>query len=210
MPLFREWGIGNTGLAAIWKIEEPESFFREQTGLDSAIKSDTRRIEHLAGRFLLKQIKKDFPLHLIHKNEHDKPILPLNEVHFSISHSWPYIAAIIDSEKSVGIDIQTWNPAIHKIAYKFLSDDEQMMVGDDTRMLTLAWCAKETVYKWHGKRGVEFIEQLPIIKFDNSNCDNTNIFINLNNIPQIVFIENIINIDFACTFINSVQNLAIS
>lgn len=61
MPLFREWSSDKYSLAAIWKIEEPESFFTERTGITSDIKNEKRRMERLAGRFLLKYLKNDFP-----------------------------------------------------------------------------------------------------------------------------------------------------
>src|SRR5271156_3599313 len=151
MPLLKEWNIGPYGLAAIWKTEEPESFFREATGIDTDIKNDKRRIEHLAGRYLLRHLEEDFPIHGIKKDIHDKPRIDNDEFRFSISHSWPYIAAVINPFAEAGIDIQTWNPRIQDIQHKFLSADEQEMFQNDTKLLTLAWCAKEAAYKWNGK-----------------------------------------------------------
>src|ERR1035437_1747349 len=108
MPLYKEWNVGDDGVAAIWKIEEPESFFKERTGLESGIKNEKRRIEYLAGRFLLKHLEEEFPLHTIQKDEHDKPRIDNNHFFFSISHSWPYIAVVVDPLSEAGIDIQTW------------------------------------------------------------------------------------------------------
>ena len=65
-------------MAAIWKIDEPETFFTERTGISSDIKSEKRRMEHLAGRFLLKHLKEDFPLFNIKPDEHDKRYLHVN------------------------------------------------------------------------------------------------------------------------------------
>ena len=202
MPLFKEWNIGPHALAAIWKVEEPESFFKEQTGIESAIKNDKRRIEHLAGRFLLKHLKQDFPLHEIGKDGHDKPRIEDNRYFFSISHSWPYIAAVIDPHKEAGIDIQTWNPRIREIQHKFLSPDEQRLFGNDLQLLTAAWTAKEAVYKWNGRRNVEFIADLPISFFEaNPQVNNISIFFKSFENPKIISIENIINTDFTCSYI---------
>jgi len=160
MPLYREWSSDPYSLAAIWKIEEPESFFMEKTGLRPAIKAEKRRLEHLAGRFLLRHLVADFPLLHIFPDEHDKPRIAENEYYFSISHSFPYVAAVVSPYVECGIDIQVWHARIEQIQHKFLSDQEQSMIGTDPRMITLAWCAKEAAYKWQGRRGVEFIDHL--------------------------------------------------
>jgi len=210
MPLIKEWNIGAHGLAAIWKVEEDEAFFREQTGLAPDIKNERRRIEHLAGRYLLKHLEEDFPLHAIAKDEHDKPRIDRDEYFFSISHSWPYIAAVIDPLAEAGIDIQTWHPRIGDIKHKFLSADEQGLFNDETELLTLAWTAKEAVYKWNGKRGVDFIEHLPIEQFYNvKDKYEMVIYFKLKKMPQMVFVENLITTDFACSYVYKAQDWAI-
>lgn len=166
MPLFKEWNPGLHSLAAIWHITEPESFFREQVQPGSFIRNDKRRIEHLAGRYLLQYLKADFPLHDIVPNEQDKPVLPDASTHFSVSHSYPYAAALIHSREPVGIDLQCWHERILKIRDKFLSPAEQECCGDNPEEVTLAWCAKEAAYKFHGQRGIDFIAQLPIQKWE--------------------------------------------
>jgi phosphopantetheinyl transferase len=210
MPLYKEWEIGDHGLAAIWKVEEDEAFFIERTGMTSDMKNERRRIEHLAGRFLLKHLEADFPLHQINKDEQDKPRIDNNAFFFSISHSWPYIAAVIDPYEEAGIDIQTWHPRIEQIQHKYLSAEEQELFKNDPKLLTLAWSAKEAVYKWNGKRGVDFIEHLPIEVF-NKNAPNLNITIysKANKMPRMVFVENIINTYFTCSYVVFAQDWAI-
>ena len=166
MPLYREWSIARHSLAAIWKIDEPEAFFKEATGLAPDIKSEKRRMEHLAGRFLLKYLKQDFPVLNIRPDHHDKPRIDDNTYFFSISHSWPYVAAIISPIRECGIDIQTWHNHIEKIQHKFLSREEQELFRSDPQLLTAAWCAKEAAYKWQGRRGVDFITDLPIMSME--------------------------------------------
>ena len=207
MPLLKQWNPGSHARAAIWKVEEPEAFFREQTGIETKINNDIRRMEHLAGRFLLQHLQADFPLKEILIDEHDKPYLDGNEWYFSISHSWPYIAAVIDPIEETGIDIQTWNGKIERIKHKFLSEEEQEMLLHDQKYFTLAWCAKECAYKWHGKSGIAFIEELPIAWFGR-NLD-INIYFKLNKVPQMIFTKSFITDDFACTYIENVQDWAI-
>ena len=203
MGLYREWASDPYSLAAIWKIEEPESFFIERAGIAyNEIKNDKRRIERVAGRFLLKYLKQDFPLLNIRPDEHDKPRIDNNEYYFSISHSWPYVAAVVSPYVEAGIDIQCWHPRIEKIQHKFLSAAEQEMVGKDSRFITLAWSAKEAVYKWQGRRGVEFIEHLPLILFHLEE-ENENIKINTQlTIPKReISIKPLLEKDFSCAYV---------
>lgn len=202
MPLLKEWKIGDHALAAIWKIEEPEEFFARYTGIVSDIKNDKRRIEHLAGRYMLMHLKEDFPLMQIRKDEHDKPRIDDNNFFFSISHSWPYVAAIIDPYEEAGIDIQTWNPRIGIIKNKFLSPAEQQLFNDDTQLLTAAWTAKEAAYKWHGRRGVDFILHLPISQIvQNEAFNELQINLNISGINKNIFIQNVITADFTYSYV---------
>ncbi len=204
MPLLQKWNINNLGRAAIWKIEEAEAFFAEQTGVVSDIKNDKRRIEHLAGRFLLKHLQEDFPLHDIAPDEHDKPRLPDDEWFFSISHSYPYVAVVIDPVCEAGIDIQIPTAKIENIKHKFLSEDEQDMLSHDPALFNLAWSAKEAAYKWNGRRKVEFIEELPIAFYGNNS--ELMIYSKLKPRPQMIFIETIITPDFACAYVARAQD----
>ena len=167
MPIYQEWSPNEHSLAAIWKIEEPEAFFLELEVVRNAariehIKHPRRRIEHLAGRFLLNYLQADFPLHHIANDLHDKPRLPDNQYFFSISHSYPYVAVLISDKEECGIDIQIWKDGIEKIVDMFLSAHEQTLCEGDSKLFTLAWCIKEATYKWNGRRGADFIRDLGI------------------------------------------------
>jgi phosphopantetheinyl transferase len=162
MPLYKAWESDAYSQAAIWKIEEPEAFFSDATGLQFDISHERRRLERHAGRYLLQLLKADFPLARIAPDTHDKPRLPGNPCFFSISHSWPYVAAVVSPWAEAGIDIQCWRPGMDRLQHKYLSQAEQQLLGADARSLTLAWSAKEAAYKWQGRRGVDFREHLPI------------------------------------------------
>lgn len=202
MPLLQKWDI-KTGVAAIWKIEEPESFFLEATGLDPAINNPVRRIEHLAGRNLLRLLAPDIDLQNIVVDEHGKPHLTGDALFFSISHSFPYIAVIINRDEPTGIDIQTIQPRITVMQHKFLSPAEQELFQNDTELLTLAWSAKEAVYKWYGKRNLEFIDNIPIVNFNKLAKHSITILFNVNNKINNIFLHNIFYADFVCTYVFS-------
>lgn len=202
MSLYREWSSDAYSLAAIWKIEEPESFFTERTGITSDIKNDKRRIERLAGRFLLKYLKQDFPLLNIYSDEHDKPRINNNDYFFSISHSWPYVAAVVSPYVECGIDIQCWHPRMEALQHKFLSAEEQQFFHNDPKLITLAWSAKEAAYKWQGRRGVEFIDHLPIAHYAAKEHNHEfNIHLQLTDPKLRIISQGIVKEDFACAFI---------
>ena len=207
MPLIREWSITAHCLAAIWKIEEPESFFLERTGLNVPINNEKRRLEHLTGRLLLKHLKDDFPILNISPDQHDKPRIDDDRYHFSISHSWPYVAVAIDPSESTGIDIETWRENIHKIQHKFLSPSEQALFQNDTHLLTTAWCAKEAAYKWRGRRGVEFIAHLPIVLFEKTGQNyDINILSKSQDTDSTIELKSIVENDFVCVFIHNIKD----
>ncbi len=202
MPLYREWSSDKYSLAAIWKMDEPESFFAERTGLVTDIKNEKRRIEYLGGRFLLKHLEEDFPLLNIRPDEHDKPRVDENRFYFSISHSWPYVAVVVSPYVECGIDIQCWHPNIERIQHKFLSAEEQDIIGTDPKLVTLAWSAKEAAYKWQGRRGVEFIDHMPIRKINNNEeYYNINIFMHLTIPEREIMIQGIVEQEFSCAFV---------
>ncbi len=202
MPLFREWSSDKYSLAAIWKIEEPESFFTERTGITSDIKNDKRRIERMAGRFLLKYLKNDFPLLNIEIDEHDKPRVKNDEYYFSISHSWPYVAAVVSPYVDAGIDIQCWHPRMEKLQHKFLSHREQSFFNDDSKLITLAWSVKEAAYKWQGRRGVEFVDHLIIEDFRKKEYHyNFDVKLELTTPKLQISSQGIVRQDFACAYI---------
>ena len=202
MPLLQEWKVGETGVAAIWRADEPEEFFYGKTGIESAIANDKKRLEHLAGRFLLQQLQHDFPLHAVVRDEHNKPHLPDSAFYFSVSHSWPYIAAVVDTRQDAGIDIQVWTPRIMDIKTKFLSDAELEWCHNQHELVTLAWCSKEAIYKWHGRKGVSFKNHLPIssIKQSDEGYDVV-IDFQLAPVPHPVLLKGIIDAHFSCVWV---------
>lgn len=146
----------------IWHIEEEETFFSSFLGFDTDRKHPKRRLEHLAGRFLLRQLRADFPFEKMIIGAKGKPELTDNSSYFSISHSFPYAAAIISSQRSVGIDIQMYVEKIGRLQDKFLSPAEQQFTRNDIQKITLTWTAKEALFKYYGAGSVDFRSDMPI------------------------------------------------
>ena len=154
-------------------MEEKESFFNHHTGLTSDKKNGVKRLEHLAGRFLLKYLLPGLDFNDIGISALGKPFMKDNSLHFSITHSFPYIGVAIDFNKEIGIDVQTIQERIHRIQHKFLSDQEQLFTANETAKITLAWAAKEAAFKRYGLGSVDFIQNMPITEMQFKEKDAT-------------------------------------
>ncbi|MBS1946271.1 MAG: 4'-phosphopantetheinyl transferase superfamily protein [Bacteroidetes bacterium] len=184
MPLFYQHNINEHTRLAIWQIAEDEGFFLEKVPHHRDITHPHKRLQHLAGRYLLPLLFSDFPLEEIMIADTRKPFLPNEKYHFSISHCGQFAAAIASSKNRVGADIEMIATRIQRIAHKFLNETEKNFFNEDykafldqwslkdkvyTEYLTMMWSAKEAIYKWHGNGGVDFRKNIQLLKFTNIN-----------------------------------------
>jgi phosphopantetheinyl transferase len=162
LPLFYQHTINATTQLAIWHITEDAYFFLEKVPLSRQITHPHKRLQHLAGRYLLQYLFPHFPIDLIQIADTRKPYLEAESHHFSISHCGNYAAAIVSTTQRVGIDIEIPTDRILKIKNKFLSVQEQHTLNafkNDTptiNILTAAWSVKEAVFKWYGLGEMDF------------------------------------------------------
>jgi phosphopantetheinyl transferase len=163
MPIFFQHQINDTTRLGIWKIEETEEFFKGNVPQHRDVTHPHKRLQHLAGRFLLQFLFPDFPYALIRIADTRKPFLPDEQFHFSISHCGDYAAAIVSKTNRVGIDIEIPTEKIIKIADKFLNKNEKLTTYN-LQLITLLWSAKESVFKWYGDGGVDFKENILLSK----------------------------------------------
>jgi len=166
VPLFYQQDINEHTRLAVWEIAEPESFFLKKVALKKEITHPHKRLQHLAGRYLLRFLFPDFPAEAIAIADTRKPFLPDEAYHFSISHCGNYAAAIVSKTARVGIDVELLTPRVEKIKHKFLHPEELVMLeqstADPITVLTLLWSAKEAMFKWWGNGDVDFSEVLRI------------------------------------------------
>jgi phosphopantetheinyl transferase len=169
MPLFYQHNINEHTRLGIWHIREQESFFLERVPLKKDVSHPHKRLQHLAGRFLLPTLFDDFPLEEIVIADTRKPFLQNEKYHFSISHCGDYAAAIVSSSSRVGVDIEIITPKIDRIRRKFLSDSEYAlaqaawpMQRAEHALQTLLWSAKESIYKWYGDGLVDFKQHMQL------------------------------------------------
>ncbi|MEO7394036.1 MAG: 4'-phosphopantetheinyl transferase superfamily protein [Chitinophagaceae bacterium] len=167
MPIFFQHQINQTTRLGIWKIEETEEFFKGNVPQHRNVTHPHKRLQHLAGRFLLQILFPDFPYELIQIADTRKPFLPNEQYHFSISHCGDYAAAIVSKDSRVGIDVEIPVQKIERIADKFLSKGEKEIFNIKCSILniqltTLLWSSKEAIFKWHGNGNVDFRQHIQL------------------------------------------------
>ncbi|MFM6924027.1 MAG: 4'-phosphopantetheinyl transferase family protein [Ferruginibacter sp.] len=167
MPLVYQQNINATSKIAVWHITESEDFFLESVPVQREIKHWHKRLQHLAGRLLLRELYPEFPVEMILIADTKKPFLANEPFHFSISHCGDYAAAIVSKTHRVGVDVELLNTRIEQIQHKFTSDEELEIFTQypaeniqystfNIQCLTLCWSIKESVFKWWGRGEVDF------------------------------------------------------
>ena len=166
----------------IWQITEAEVFFRDdlpltaQEEVEWALHKGIRRMEWLAGRWLLHKLSGSAQRMPLAKDAFSKPFFP-NDARFlcSLSHSKGIVAALLLSEAepgiSIGCDIQVLVEKMPRIAPKFLSAVEMNFVLQHSNAVQFDlfhafWTAKESLYKAYGLKELDFSDHIRVHDFE--------------------------------------------
>lgn len=152
----------------VWKIEEPIAFFESFPASWStpAIENPIKKLESIAARYCLHQLSPEFDSLVLVQNDRNRPFLQDSDWHISLTHSYPFVAAACSRKKRIGIDVEKPGRNIEKIAPRFLCATELEKWKDTSNLLTLAWSAKESIYKAVGKPGLSFQKEIEISDLD--------------------------------------------
>lgn len=167
--------IDNNTSFAIWKIEESAEELlaqlqlkeHERSYLDTLI-NGKRNMHWLSTRVLLRRMMETDEYIDCRVDSSGKPYLSNFPHYISLSHSYDYAAVMVSKNKAVGIDIELVKDKIERIARKFMSPEELEFIGEKDRIdhLYVCWCAKEAIYKLHGKKNVSFLEHIKLKPFE--------------------------------------------
>jgi hypothetical protein len=156
MPL---WPLPSNKNLLLWHSTESEESWMdlaEKTGHLFPNQLPNRRdIERFATLLLLKEADLDNQLQY---NDFGKPVL-LDGRFISISHDRNFVGIIIHEEE-IGLDIQTVEERIHRIANKFCNEDE-LNQFQSTEERTAIWCTKEAIFKYFST-DVPFAESITV------------------------------------------------
>ncbi len=176
MPVVFDLKIDAHTELAVWKIEESHDQLmaglqlkQHELEIIDSFKSDKRALQWLSTRLLLRTMLDTEEYIDCQMDDQGKPYLVNYDYHISLSHSYDYAAVMIsrDPQKKVGLDMEMIKHKIKLIRHKFLSDVElaQKQIGDNIHGLYVCWCAKEAIYKWHGRKELEFKRDIHIKPF---------------------------------------------
>ncbi len=171
MPLVYQQNINEASKMGVWHITEAEDFFIQQVPLQKEITHAHKRLQHLAGRWLLKELYPEFPIELIKIADTRKPFLENEAFHFSISHCGDYAAVLVSKSYRVGVDVEMVTDKIKRIIPKFLTEAEQQLLLPEgiSSTATLFWSIKEAIYKWKSTGGVDFKKHININLIESEN-----------------------------------------
>ncbi len=168
--------ISEKSILTLWKIEETISFYLEYLGINekdlislSNVSHPTKQLEWLASRTCAKHTMNLFDLayHGIGKDSFKNPYLINNHTaYISLTHTNEYAAVVISLDEEVGIDLERISDKLSRVAHKFLSTSELEHSENDLVKLCIYWCAKESLYKWYGKKNLSFKENIYIEPFE--------------------------------------------
>lgn len=169
MPIVERYSTG-TGNIALWQLtESTDELFRitsltaSETQFYKTLQNDRRKREWLAWHAMLRmEVGQGVP------TAYDgvgKPILENHDGFISVSHCDGYVALYI-SEKQCGIDIEVTDRNYQRTASRFMSPEEnKVLFAAAEKKYPLAWCTKEAVYKYLGREGVDFLEDMTVCDF---------------------------------------------
>ncbi len=156
---------------ALWRIEEDEQTLSAMVypieKISETVTNPTKRLEWLAGRVLVKALLEhmNLPFHGITKDNFGKPSPAQHALELSLSHSFPYVAAIIDKQYATGIDLEQPKDKLLRIAHRIHHTSELHDAGNDVVKHCIYWCAKEALIKVYGRKDLTLAENLRIDAF---------------------------------------------
>jgi phosphopantetheinyl transferase len=154
----------------IWEIEEEEntliSLLPKGINLSELeqVKHERRRMEWLSARVLALSLAKKIGIEIetFYKDEYGKPYLLNNQFFISISHAKQYAVVILQKDKPVGIDIEIQSEKVSRSISRVCKSEEIEQIGNDERRATIFWCAKEALYKYYGKKKLDFKKDIHV------------------------------------------------
>ena len=123
-------------LGAINLSEEEQDLLNKYTHRE-------KKMEWCAARILISKLLNEAGLEYkgMFKDENGKPVLRDNAAEISISHSYPYVAAIMHPTEPVGIDLEQPKKKLTRLAPRFLNSAELEVADYDREKMCILWCA---------------------------------------------------------------------
>lgn len=160
MPLIEDRNVGQNRLG-LWKIDGSEIRFESEfpaLAAQLSVRHPRTQLQRYASRLLLAEMLGEMVD--VSKDENGKPLLPNHPLEISISHTEGFAAILLGTGK-LGVDVQHYKPNVLKVRDRFL-DDRELQMAQDIETTTLFWAAKEAVYKYNAKPGLDFRDPITV------------------------------------------------
>lgn len=172
MPIIEDFAPFPNTRILIWQITETIDILLSKIQLDNSSqqildlkKNEIHKKQFLAIRNILELMSSE--KYLVSYSEIGKPYLNSRK-NISVTHSGSY-AALIVSDKQVGIDLEEFGEKIKKIEKKFLDVELDYPIDLSTSNLLVYWNIKESIFKSLENKPMDFRKNIIVLPLEKEN-----------------------------------------
>ncbi len=172
MPIVEDFAPFPNTRILIWQITETIDILLSKIQLDNSSKQildlkkkEIHKKQFLAIRNILELMSSE--KYLVSYSEIGKPYLNSRK-NISVTHSGSY-AALIVSDKQVGIDLEEFGEKIKKIEKKFLDVELDYPIDLSTSNLLVYWNIKESIFKSLENKPMDFRKNIIVLPLEKEN-----------------------------------------
>lgn len=185
MPIIEDFAPFPNTRILIWQITETVDILLSKIQLDNSSqqifdlkKKEIHKKQFLAIRNILELMSSE--KYLVSYSELGKPYLN-SKKNISVTHSGSY-AALIVSDKQVGIDLEEFGEKIKKIEKKFLDVELDYPIDLSISNLLVYWNIKESIFKSLENKPMDFRKNIIVLPLEKENNKVKSWYINNNEI----------------------------
>ena len=150
----------------IERIATEEALRATATAADLAVVeqygSASRRCESLAWRAI---VREELGVEVaIAYDEYGAPVVDIPNIYISVSHSRDMVAVLF-AERVCAVDIESAERDFCRVADRYLSQEERL-IADEYGLYAEMWSAKEAMYKYYRKGGLDLTRDISITAYD--------------------------------------------
>lgn len=172
MPIIEDFAPFPNTRILIWQITETIDILLSKIQLDNSSqqildlkKKEIHKKQFLAIRNILELMSSE--KYLVSYSEIGKPYLN-SKKNISVTHSGSY-AALIVSDKQVGIDLEEFGEKIKKIEKKFLDFELDYPIDLSISNLLVYWNIKESIFKSLENKPMDFRKNIIVLPLEKEN-----------------------------------------
>lgn len=172
MPIIEDFAPFPNTRILIWQITETVDILLSKIQLDNSSKQildlkkkEIHKKQFLAIRNILELMSSE--KYLVSYSEIGKPYLN-SKKNISVTHSGSY-AALIVSDKQVGIDLEEFGEKIKKIEKKFLDVELDYPIDLSISNLLVYWNIKESIFKSLENKPMDFRKNIIVLPLEKEN-----------------------------------------